>query len=192
MKTRVLVKMLVGIAAWLGLGVAQAATVSVTPISSHVMLGDQIILMLYADFRDDPALGGGLDVFFDSTGLGFGSWTFMAAESVGDDPDFRRQPDVLNGELNGIAFGNFEGMWGRSLVGFLTLDTLAVGNYDILLANNQGGPPNNPGPFVSYFTGLQMTVNFQGTHVTVSGVPIPGAAWLLLGALGLLGRRRSA
>jgi hypothetical protein len=186
--------MLVGTALLAGAGLAQAASLSVTPISSRVALGDQIILMLYADFRDDPALGGGFDVFFDSSGLDYGAWIFMAPESVGDDPDFRRQPDVLPGELNGIAFGNFEGMFGRSLIGFLTLDALAVGSYDITLANNEGGPPSNPGPFVSFTTGLPMAIDFHGTTVQViaSAIPLPAAAWLLLGGLAALGLRRRA
>ena len=139
MRTKLLARLLVCAALCAGTGLAQAASLSVTPISSRVALGDQVILMMYADFRDDPALGGGLDVFFDTTGLEFSSWIFMAPESLGDDPDFRREPDVLAGELNGIAFGNFEGMFGRSLVGFLTLEAVALGSFDVTLANNEGG-----------------------------------------------------
>src|SRR5262245_27676699 len=120
MRTTMLARLLVSIALWTGACVAQAASLSVTPVDSRVSLGDQIVLMLYADFRDDPALGGGLDVFFDISGVIFDSWVFMSPDSVGDDPDFRREPDVLPGELNGIAFGNFEGMFGQSLVGILT------------------------------------------------------------------------
>jgi hypothetical protein len=192
MRTKLLARLLVCAALCAGTGLAQAASLSVTPISSRVALGDQVILMMYADFRDDPALGGGLDVFFDTTGLEFSSWLFMAPESLGDDPDFRREPDVLAGELNGIAFGNFEGMFGRSLVGFLTLEAVALGSFDVTLANNEGGPPNNPGPFVSFNTGLAMDIDFQGTTIDVisGAVPLPAAAWLLLSGLGILGLRR--
>lgn len=171
---------------------AQAAELSLSPIYQTVNLGDQIMLLLYGDFRDEPILGGGLDLFFDDEAFGFVSFDFMAAESVGDDPAFRRMPDIHSNELNGISFGNFAGMSSRSLIGIFTFTTLAPGVYDFSLLANEGGGPNNPGPFVS-MAGIPIDVDFSGAVVEVLGgaaVPLPAAVWLMLGGIGFLARFR--
>lgn len=189
MRIRSIKGVLAALVLWGSMTGVQAAEISISPLHQEVMLGNQIMLLLYADFRDEAALGGGLDIFFDSAGMAFAEFNFMAAESVGDDPDFRRMPDVLDGELNGLAFGNFEGMHGRSLIGMLTLDTLAVGDYQLTMAANEGGPPDQPGPFVSFVTGMEMSINFTGASISIiaQAVPVPAAIWLMLGGLGLLG-----
>ena len=175
---------------------ANAAELSLSPIYQTVELGNQIMLLLYGDFRDDPVTGGGLDLFFDDDAFGFVSFDFMAAESVGDDPEFRRAPDVLDDELNGISFGGYAGLDSRSLIGIFTFDALAVGTYDFMMAANEGGEgPNggfNPGGFFSMLTGLELDVDFSGAMVEVVGaaVPVPAAVWLMLGGIGFLVRFR--
>ena len=165
---------------------ASAASISALPVQGTIAIGDTVTIQLAGDFRSLSTLGGGFDVFFDSSHLGFVSFGF--SDGLLDEPTLRRNPDVLDGELNGIAFGHFDGIGGVFELAIIQFQVLAGGSSQIILAENEDGPPSNPGGFFD-FQGLPMTVDFGGTQITA--VPLPAAIWLL-GAAGsvLLGFSR--
>lgn len=165
-------------------GQAQAATISLTPLNQNVVLGDQVTLQLNMDFGSDDTLGGGFDVFYNHSLLSFSSFTFNSG--LGDDHGFRRQPDFQLDKLNGIAFGNFNGLGGSRMVGTFVFNTLGAGHVDISLAEN-----NAPtGGFFSAITFDPQIVTYSGALVNVTSVPVPAAGWLLLSGLGVLGGLR--
>lgn len=168
---------------------AQAALVYLEPVSaqSSYAIGDLVALDLKIDFSDKASIGGGVDVFFDPNGLEFTSWT---DEALGD-PGFRRNPDVLSGELNGIAFGNFAGLPATAKVGTVVFKVLQAGEWEVNLETND----RPAGPFYSATDSSLLPVQFNDITVSVNAVPAPAAAWLfgsaLLGFVGFT-RKRAA
>lgn len=160
---------------------SQAATISLNPLSQNVALGNQVSLQLNMDFTADPTLGGGVDIFYDSSRLSFVSFTFDP--SLGDDTGLQRQPDVLTNELNGLAFGNFDGLSGPSLVGTLMFNTIGAGTALFTMADND----LPAGGFYSAVTFDPQTVTYEGASVNVTAVPLPAALWLMLSGMGLIG-----
>lgn len=66
---------------------AQAVSFSLLPASTVVQSGEQINESIVADFTGESVLGGGYDVFFDSSLLEFVGFTFD--NQLMDAPDFR-------------------------------------------------------------------------------------------------------
>lgn len=145
-----------------------AASIVFDPVVDTVSVGAPVALDVKMDFTDDPTLGGGFDVFFDPIILNFDSWV---SAGLGD-PGFAREPDVSAGELNGIAFGDFNGLMGPALVGTLNFTALSPGDALLTLAVNDFPA----GPFVSATTFVEQTVEFGSATVTV--VPEPAVGWL--------------
>ncbi len=167
---------------------AFSASLSLSPSSADAMVGDTVSLDLLAVFSDDPTLGGGVDIFYDQSVLRFEGFSFDTALDL--DAGFSRQPDVLTNELEGIAFGNFNGVSGDGRVGTLTFTAIsgaAFSPIDIAITDNALAG----GPFISGtdFTTVQ-TLDLTGSSVSVSAVPLPAAAWLFGSALGLLSLKR--
>lgn len=160
---------------------AHGATLSLSPSAQTAVVGDAITLTVSGEFGAAGTLGGGFDIFYDSTLLQFVSFEFAA--SLMDDPAFRRDPDLLAGELNGIAFGEFDGYTGNVLIGEVTFLALDIGIVDISMLANEGGPPDNPGPFVDILGNVITDLQTTGAQLTLQPVPLPGAVWLLLGGL---------
>jgi len=158
---------------------ASAVSISLSPLTSSVPLGNQVSLQLNMDFSADPTLGGGVDITFDNSLLSFASFTFDP--TLGDDPSLQRQPDVTPGLLTGLGFGNFNGLSGPSVVGTLIFNTLAPGIAQLSLADNA----SPVGPFYSAHTSNQQTIDYTGASASISPVPLPGAVWLLMSGAGL-------
>ena len=175
------------VALYMVTGQVQAATISLTPLIQNIALGNQVSLQLNMDFSGDPTLGGGVDILYNNSLLSFASFTFDT--SLGDDPSFRRQPDIQPNKLNGLAFGNFGGLGGSRVVGTLVFNTLGAGPVNLTLAENSFPA----GGFYSATTFNPQVVTYTGALVNVTAVPLPAAGWLLLsGLVVIMGWRKMA
>ena len=165
---------------------AQAALVYLEPVSAqpYYEIGEVVALDLKIDFTGTPSIGGGVDIFFDTSGLQFNNWS----AAVLGDASFKRAPDVLPGQLNGIAFGDFAGLPQIATVGTLEFKVLQTGSWLIDLEANDAPA----GPFYSATTFSQLPVTFNDTTIdAASVVPVPGAVWLFSsGLLAIFGTRR--
>ncbi|MFK5950981.1 MAG: VPLPA-CTERM sorting domain-containing protein [Methylococcales bacterium] len=179
------------VVASLGLSSAFASTISLLPDSTNATYppSSTVILDLQMDFSDDPTLGGGVDIFYNGSLLNFVSFEINPA--LGSDPSFTRAPDDLGNVLEGLVFGNFNGLSGPESVGTLTFTTLGTGIADFTIAETTD--PLKGGGFFSAVTLTAQNPTFIGTSVNISAIPLPAAAWLFAsGLLGLAGfsRRR--
>lgn len=178
--------------------VSQAALISLVPNSAgsetDVIAGDLITFEVKYDFSNEPALGGGFDIAFDSTAFNLISFI----NSNAGDPSFSSDPSESPGFLSGWAAGDFNGLTLGSF-GFVTLEVLSglTSSSDVTVMEN-----NNllPGPFVSAVTFQRYNtgdIEFRGFTVTAaSTVPqasAPAMAGLfMLGLAGMMIRRRKA
>ncbi|HEX9628119.1 MAG TPA: hypothetical protein VGA00_14355 [Acidiferrobacterales bacterium] len=159
----------------------QAATISLMPTSQTTVVGGAFTLDVLMDFSDDPTVGGGIDIFYNSSLLQFDTFVFNGA--LGDDPAFRSTPTVLANELNGLAFGSFTGLSGPAVVGTLSFTALAAGTATLTTADN-----DTPwGGFISATTGTAQAVTYTGADVTITPIPLPAAVWLMLSGVALIG-----
>jgi hypothetical protein len=186
----------------------QAASIWLQPLSPpdspqviNVNIGEVATLEMWADASDVGGfLAGGLDLFYDSTLLTYND-DFAFDPSFPTDPDFSRpgtsgdpdncflDPSVTGcsgpGEINGIAFGNFNGLAadGPTLVGTLSFGgTPGVLGIDILTMADNDFPAGNW--FATDGTDLAGLVEYG--DATIEAVPLPAAAWLMFGGLGML------
>jgi hypothetical protein len=150
---------------------AQALSLTLAPPTTNAVVGDSVTVDLLYDFATDPTIGGGVDLFYDDTILSFVSFTFNPA--FPDDPDFRRLPDVLADELNGLAFGEFNGIGGTGVVGSFNFTVLDAGMTTLVLAEND----TPAGGFFSAVSNNAQAVDFGTASVTA--VPEPQVAAMM-------------
>ena len=171
-----------------------AATIWLEPVTQDTTIGGVATLELWADGEGVAFLAGGLDVFYDETIVSYNDdFAFDAAFPT--DPDFSRpgtsgdpdncttDPSALGcsgpGEINGIAFGNFNGIADTvTLVGTLSFTGLSVGVSPITMATN-----DLPAGDWYDVNGSLMDVIYRGAHF---GVPVPAAVWLMTSGLAVL------
>lgn len=173
-------------------GIANAApSMTLTPGSGSYVVGDLVTLTLTMDFSgpDEMTLGGGTDIMWDTAFLALSSWDPIAY----GDPGFSNPGTISGGLIDGFAFGDFNGLTGPAEVATATFELLAAGATSITMDDDADGIT---GPFVNALTFQPQDVTFIGADLDISGaaIPLPAAAWLLLGGMGtLLGfRRRTA
>lgn len=156
-------------------------TVHMEPATQAVGPNGTVTLELFMDFHDDPTLGGGIDIAFDSTRLSYVSFVFDPTFDT--DPAFTRAPNLeAAGQLNALSFGNFDGLAGPSHVGTFTFNTLApLGTASLTMASDQ--PDGFAGPFISLTTFLVQNVIFTGADVVVTGANISAPATVNLGSV---------
>lgn len=172
---------------------AHALSVDLLPSNSTVDLADgQVTLELFADFADDPTVGGSIDLTFggpisfvgfeptpyydslDPSFTGFGTSNVTGL--------FAADGDFL------IVLGDFSGVSGGKL-GDLTFNLLDAGMGTIALATN-----SQAGPFASAISFEEQVVALNGASFEIAVIPVPASVWLFGSALGLLAgvRRRLA
>jgi hypothetical protein len=92
---------------------------SMLPAAQQVPYLNLVKVELWMDFTAEPTLGRGTDIHVDPAAMHYLSFEFDP--SFGTDPAFTRLPDLAApGELNALAFGNFDGLTGPALVGTFT------------------------------------------------------------------------
>ncbi len=129
-----------------GTSIANAASINFSSPSMTANVNDIITLDVLMDFTGNPTLGGGTDIFYDSAVLSYQSFSF-ATTSLTLDPAFSRTPDILSNKLEGLAFGNFNGLSGPGTVGTLTFQVIASGNTTLRMAETTsalGGGRSSP------------------------------------------------
>jgi len=169
-------------------GSSNATFISLVPTTavSNVNTGDLLSFDVVMDFSDYPngTLGGGFDIFFDSLALQFVS---LVNNMVGD-PDFGRDPDIMDGLLESWAVGDFFGIFGVNILGsvvFQVLDTMGAST--ILGTQATSGVA---GPWVDATTFFDIIpVDYGTVEVTRADVvvPVPEPRILALFTLGLAG-----
>ena len=178
---------------------ASAVSVFLSPSDQTVNVGDQVSVDLMWDFTGLAALGGGTDFAWDPAALSLVSIVFDDNFGTGPgefDPDFTLCDDEDcsgPGFIDSLATGNFNGLGdpGPIYIATITFDTLAAGTFLIDISEDA----NIAGPFTSIEGGPYPDLTFGDATVTVVGapVPLPAAAWLMIGGLGaLLGYRRQS
>lgn len=162
---------------------ALAASVSLSPTTIRVGVGDSFTVQVVYDFSDDPTVGGGFDIKYDPAAFSLTSFSFITGATMS--PIFRL-PDLSPGSLFSAAYGNFTPITGPLAIAEMTF-VLLDGTGDLRI--DIGGTVGPGGPFVRASDATAQVPDFFDARVKV--VPIPAAVWLFGTALvGLLGMRR--
>jgi len=184
------VKRLTSVLATLGLlaSSAHAATVSMVPASSTIGLGEEVTLAVTTSADFGNAYGGALGLVFDTSVLAFKSATAGAPWYV--DPkvpsDSVERVDVVLDLIFGAAVRT-----GPFLAFNLTFEAVGLGTTQVQLYDDQVFDPNAPLDDFFFFGWIpsesnltpRVGINYESAEVQV--VPLPAAAWLMLGGLGL-------
>lgn len=163
---------------------AQGASILLVPTSQidFALPGDLLTFDVVMDFTDYPngTIGGGFDIVYDTSTLAFSS--FFRDPSIGE-VDFSRDPDILPGLLESWAVAAFVPLPPFAILGSVTFEALTqFGDSFVGTQATQG----IGGPWVDGTTFVDLVPVEYGL-VTFTTIPVPGAVWLLLGALGWLG-----
>ncbi len=164
---------------------AYAASIGFQPTSSTVNLGQTVTLDIVMDFSDNPTTGGGVDLYFDTSAFRFSQFTFNS--SFPTDPAFTHSPTLVDGHLDALAFGSFDGISGPAIIGTLALDTLATGSFTLTM-----GPTQNlrwDGGFSNAIDYSLNEVQIGSATINVSAVPNPSSFWLFVSGVTYLTRR---
>jgi hypothetical protein len=163
---------------------AKASIVMLVPTSNTSLLidGDVISFDVMIDFsRVGGTLGGGLDITFNPNDIGLVSVT---SAGLGD-PDFGRDPDIMEGLLQSWAVGDFDGLGtsGPELLGrvqFEVLSTMGLGStLTVSGTNGIAGPWISGQDFESFLIPTYNQVKLRRGEAPLNGGLNPGLndAW---------------
>lgn len=140
----------------------KSAKLWLAPAATTVISGNPLVMDVYMDFAADTTLGGGIDILYDNTLLGFSS--FNADVTLGGDIVFTRVPQEVSGRLRGMSFGHFNGLNGVKRVGALTFDTLTAGAATLSLVDNE----MPLGRFFSATRFSEQSIQYQGVSIVIT------------------------
>lgn len=172
--------------------VANASLVYLLPEVQTVAAGEQVDVELWWDFTDEPALGGGVDIFYDPDLLAFRSFEYNLADPLIDSALTYFDFVGGGGEIDGISTGNFDGIDGPVRVGTASFDTFGLGLAVLSVATSDNpiaGVLFSAETFEPYPDGA---IDFLGATVQIGTISEPGTLVLLLigGSVLLAGRGR--
>ncbi len=152
-----------------------ASSLYYTPSELTAAPGDPFTLELWMDF-DQVTIGGAFEVFYDAEALQFESWNPAPLGM----PQFLGTPEILQGVVSGIGFGDWEGITGLNLIGMLEMSVrqnAVDGSYSFTTL------PWYDAPFVDIETFQVIPVDYGIAVVHVQAIPLPAAFWMLFCAL---------
>ncbi len=163
---------------------AVAATVSVIPDSPTVQEGDTISLALFMDAADaatpDPdSIIGKVIIEFEPGLASYNNDFAIASPATLTDGPTAGSGTLEFDFANAQAVGNI-GTFSLTAIGDVgSVITVSVDDNGILGSSFFDTQPTNK----------PINPTFVGTAVTITPIPVPAAAWLLMSALGVLGLR---
>lgn len=170
-------------------GRANAASISIVYVGTNEVdpggkvladTGDLLVFDMVMDFTDHPTIGGGFDILFDTSALGFVS--LIEAQPCMDFacPD----QDPTDGRLQ-TGFASFTPLTGPALVASVTFQVTGDNVQSTFVA--LGPTTGIRGPFISGVDFMTI-IDVDYNAIEIGAVPVPAAAWFLLsGLLALLG-----
>lgn len=171
------------------MGAAQAASVSLSPASQPVVLGNNVSFNVIVDFTGTPTLGGAFQLSYSSSILGGASFSydssFVSANSL-----TAYTPTLTSGLITNLGFDSAS-FSGSGTLGTITFSTINTGLASVVTAADAD-------PFYRFLNTSGSSLNgvtYGSATAEVSAVPVPAALWLMasgLSALGLGLRRRHA
>lgn len=180
------VHVVIGTFLFLASGIATAAIITLTPLTSTTVApGLDIQFSLSADFDSDTTGGGAVDISFDSQVVQFEGFVFETGldRDTGFDLIDLQSDTLLSIGLASrtsiINPGEFD-FTAAFNIGVLTLKSVDPGNTQINLVDSLRW---------GSFSTISVPVTYSGSSVqVVQAVPIPAAFWLMFSSLVFLTR----
>jgi hypothetical protein len=158
-------------------GVVQAASVSLDPLSKPVTLNSTVSFDVILDFSLTPVTSGIFNLNYDTTRLDFSSFSYQTISGVGT---FAVDSSTTDGVVKNIAFSG--PISGPITLGTVTFLATGLGNANLLTVAAAPG----------FYDGADYIFpSYGGASAQVSAVPVPAAVWLMAsGLLGMVGLSR--
>lgn len=171
----------------------QAASLTFIPVTptQGLSAGDSVSLQVWLDFSDivddngNPVgtVGGGFNILFDAEVLEYTSVDFIP---IGD-PVFATPPDYNPGQPNQLdswTMGDFNGIVGPIMAGTVNFQVIANTAFvtDVKFSSTSS---IDGGVFINA-ADYSMVIDTDYGDISLTGVPLPGGALLLVSALAFL------